>query len=232
MWKHGIVLVFVAALAGGVVFWVRGRRSESERAVPATPQVRAHGSPRKPARPAVPRRAVPDTAGKVSTDAAEVPVGTSAPQRAATAEPGELAPSAESVAVTTNRAAALRETFSLFLEAGSSGDASVAERISVPGSAVAKQIAKDLPEILPLEPLDILGMAANSQSAWMFTTAVESDRGRKGFLAITLRRHETGWLIDDIDMETHEGVVKEWHRFLEMHPDAEALVDPERAEGE
>lgn len=183
MRRSGVILVVVIALLIGVMLWTRMRESDSEQLYLT---VRPESTNRTTANDE--GSDAKDTTVKDSTDAVEDAVGKTT-QRIPAEGFNESDHSKQNTDEEEDPSEAIRRTFSAFLEAGKLGDTFLAESISVPGSAVPKQIVTDFPEILPLEPLDILGMAANDQSAWMVTTPIlsrDADHEREGFLTITL----------------------------------------------
>ncbi|MDH4240442.1 MAG: HEAT repeat domain-containing protein [Phycisphaerae bacterium] len=125
------------------------------------------------------------------------------------------------------------DTAEAFLAAAVSGRDSEAIKLVKPGSAVALQV-KDFQEIAEKDKVKVVSVFGDEQVAVATTTEIsaaattkETSVEDKGPMLIRLIKQRGMWMVEDVDLETPASLKAEIDSFLQKHPNARKLQEPD-----
>ncbi len=120
----------------------------------------------------------------------------------------------EDIVADPNRTA--RQTVEAFLNLSAAGRTELVHKLE------RKSFSDDLRELDGFQKLQVETFWQTDKSALAITNAVIAYRGKKRALVMTLEPRDGQWLVDDIDLESAEGVKGEVERFRRDYPDAKS----------
>ena len=109
-----------------------------------------------------------------------------------------------------------RQTVEAFLKLSAAGQTDLVRKLE------REAFPDSLRELDGFEQLQIETFWQTDQSALAITNAAIAYRGKKRALVLTLEPRAGEWLVDDIDLESAEGVKGEVERFRRDYPDAKS----------
>jgi hypothetical protein len=138
-----------------------------------------------------------------------------APQTAIALEEGELRKYSSLVA-DPNRSP--QQTIEAYLALAAAGKTELVQKLQ------RHPAPDDIRELDGFQELKLETTHATDTAALGVTTAAISYHGERCAMVFTVKPFDGNWLIDDIDLESAEGVRDEMKRFLAEHPDAKELM--------
>ena len=109
-----------------------------------------------------------------------------------------------------------QQTIEAYLKLTSAGESSLVQKMQ------ERPTLDDIRGLDGFDNLELKQIFVADRAALGVTSEAITYKGRRAAVVVTLSRHKGTWYLDDIDLETTDGVQEEIKRFQKRHPTARA----------